>query len=244
MRKKLEVDPLQRDRALAVYAILIKTYGERPITPRRSPMVELIMTMLSHRTTAANEKAAFNQMWAKYGSWEAIRDASVDELTQLIKPSTFPEAKAPNIKATLKRIIDERGEANIDFLRDLPVEQGLTWLTSLPGVGVKTATLVLLFCFAKPVIPVDTHVHRVSGRIGLFPIKTSAETAHTILLQLLPPDPYVLYNFHVDMLRHGQQICTWSDPRCEICPLLALCDYGQTRLQSIKKGTRSSPSPL
>ncbi|MBZ0292009.1 MAG: endonuclease III, partial [Anaerolineae bacterium] len=146
-------------KALDVYEIVIATYGEQPLKPRREPMHELISTMLSHRTTQANEARAYASMRERFGSWEAIRDAPVDELTEAIAQSNFPEVKAPNIKATLARIIEERGEANIDFLADMPVEEAQAWLEALPGVGIKTATLVLLFCFGKPVLPVDTHVH-------------------------------------------------------------------------------------
>lgn len=215
-------------KALIVYDLLLKTYGERPLKPRREPMHELISTMLSHRTNNANEAEAYRRMWERFGSWEAIRDAPTDQLIEAISPATFPEVKAPNIQRVLTQILAERGEANIDFLRDLPTDEGLLWLTNLPGVGVKTATLVLLFCFGKPVIPVDTHVHRISGRLGLIGAKTSAEAAHRILLELLPDDPYVLYNFHVSMLRHGQTLCTFNRPRCAPCPLKDLCVYFQT----------------
>ncbi|MFN8527179.1 MAG: endonuclease III [Anaerolineae bacterium] len=223
------INPLH-EKAMAMYAILIATYGERPLKPpRRTPMVELVMTMLSHRTTGANEKLAFDRMWERYGSWDAIRDADVKDLTEQIAPSNFAEAKAPHIKAALARIIDERGSANIDFLQELSPSEGLAWLMSLPGVGIKTASLVLLFNFSKPVMPVDTHVHRVSQRTGLIGPKVTAEKAHVHLLELLPPDPYVLFNFHVSCLRHGQQICTWDHPKCPQCPIKHLCDYYRTR---------------
>jgi endonuclease-3 len=212
-------------KAWEVYERLLKTYGERPLKPRREPMHELISTMLSHRTTQANEARAFERMWKRYGSWEAIRDAPVDELTEAIEPSNFPEVKAPRVKEVLARIIEERGEASIEFLRDLSPEAGLEWLMSLPGVGIKTASLVLLFCFSKPVLPVDTHVHRVSQRLGLIGPKVDATAAHPLLLPLLPNEPKVLYNFHVNMLKHGQQICVWSSPRCERCPLTDLCNW-------------------
>jgi endonuclease-3 len=208
-----------------VYHVLIATYGERPLVPRRDPMHELISTMLSHRTTAASEKQAYETMWARFGSWEGIRDALTGQLTEAISAATFPEVKAPNIQKTLARILAERGEANLDFLRELPTDEALDWLLRLPGVGVKTATLVLLFCFGKPVLPVDTHVHRVSGRLGLIGPKVSAEAAHTLLLNLLPNEAYVLFNFHKAMLRHGQVLCTWSSPKCGACPLRGLCDY-------------------
>lgn len=214
-----------RAKALQVYELLIKTYGELPLKPRREPMHELISTMLSHRTTQRNEDLAYQRMWERFGSWEAIRDAPVGELAESIAQSNFAEVKAPNIQATLRRIFDERGEASIDFLKDLPAEEGVEWLTSLPGVGIKTATLVLLFCFAKPVMPVDTHVHRVSQRLGLIGPKVNPTAAHAILGDLLPKDAFVLINFHKLMLRHGQQVCPWGTPHCERCSLTGVCDW-------------------
>lgn len=219
-------EPLQA-KALEAYRRLVAQQGERALTPRRAAMRELISTMLSHRTTHANEEAAYNRMWEHYGSWEAIRDAPVAELTELLKPATFPEVKAPNIKQALTRIIAERGEASIDFLADLPPVEGLRWLLALPGVGIKTASLVLLFCFAKPVLPVDTHVHRVSQRLGLIGPKVDATAAHQLLQPLLPLEAPLLYNFHVSMLRHGQRVCVWGTPKCAQCVLTDICDWYQ-----------------
>jgi endonuclease-3 len=218
--------PLQA-KALEVYRRLVQAYGERPLKPRREPMHELVSTMLSHRTTQQNEAIAFERMWQYYGSWEAIRDAPVEELAAKIDTANFPGAKAPNIKEALRRIIAERGEPSIDFLADLSPEAGLAWLMSLPGVGIKTASLVLLFCYSKSVLPVDTHVHRVSQRVGLIGPKVNPTPAHALLLDLLPPEPHVLFNFHISMLQHGQKICIWGTPRCERCPLTDICDWYQ-----------------
>ena len=220
-------DDALEEKTWTVYERLLARHGHWPLTPRRAPMHELVSTMLSHRTTQKNEDLAYARMWERFGSWEAVRDAPVDALAEAIAPSNYPGAKAPNIKKTLAQIIEARGEANIDFLRELPVEEGLEWLTALPGVGVKTASLVLLFCFSKPILPVDTHVHRVSGRVGLIGPKVTPEKAHKELFALLPPDPQVLYNFHIDLLLHGQKICTWNNPKCEKCPLTDICNWYQ-----------------
>jgi endonuclease-3 len=217
------------ERAGIVYRLLGEEYGIKPWKPRREPMHELISTILSHRTTQANEAKAFDQLWRKYGSWQAIGDAPAEGIAEAIAPANWPELKAPRIKAVLARIVAERGEASIDFLADLPAEEGLAWLESLPGVGPKTASLVLLFCFHKPVLPVDTHVHRVSQRIGLIGPRESAEQAHASLPRLLPRDADVLWNFHLNMLRHGQKICIWGTPRCERCVLRQHCEYARAR---------------
>ena len=163
---------------MRVYVLLVERYGARPLKPRREPLHELISTILSHRTTQHNEALAYDRMWKRFGSWKAIRDAPIKDLVEAIVPSNFAEVKAPYIKGTLSRIIEERGEASIDFLADLPAEQGVEWLMSMPGVGIKTASLVLLFCFSKPVLPVDTHVYRVSQRVGLIGPKVNSEAAH------------------------------------------------------------------
>lgn len=212
-------------KAWTMYERLVATYGHQPNVPRREPMHELISTILSHRTTGRNEDLAYERMIKRWGSWEAIRDAPVDDLSEAIAPSNFAEQKAPRIKQVLSQIIEERGEANLEFLRDMPLDEAMRWLTDLPGVGPKTASLVLLFCFARPVLPVDTHVHRVSQRVGLIGPKVDATAAHALLLPMFPPDPQILYNFHIDTLRHGQKICIWGTPRCSKCPLTEICNY-------------------
>ncbi|MBI5930148.1 MAG: endonuclease III [Chloroflexi bacterium] len=215
------------EKASEVYQRLLVAYGDHPLKPRREPMHELVSTMLSHRTTEREEQLAYDEMRRRFGTWEAVRDAPLEKLTEAIQKANYPEAKARNIQTVLQRIITERGEATIDFLQELPVEKAIEWLTDLPGVGIKTATLVLLFCFSKPVLPVDTHVHRISQRLGLIGPKVTAEKAHALLLALFPPDPPMLFNFHINMLRHGQKLCTWQDPRCEKCPLTDICNWYQ-----------------
>lgn len=163
-----------RDKTMEVYRRLVDFWGYKVWKPRRDAMTELISTILSHRTTSEQEWAAMEALWTRFGSWAAIADAPAADIEACIKGVNFAESKAPRIKETL-RIISERthGAYNIDFLADMPTDEGLEWLTSLPGVGIKTASLVLLFNFHKDIMPVDTHVHRVSQRIGLIGPKTT-----------------------------------------------------------------------
>lgn len=211
---------------------LAEVYGWKQRGTSREPMKQLISTMLSHRTTWKQESTAYQQMWQHYGSWDAVQHAPTNELTRLLAPVQYPEVKAPNIQKVLARIYDERGEYNIDFLAEMPTDEALAWLLSLPGVGLKTATLLLLFNFGKLVLPVDTHVHRVSTRLGLISAKTTAEKAHHVLLAMLPQDAETLYNFHVLLFRHGQNVCIWREPRCHLCPLRNICDDYQARKSS------------
>ena len=215
-------------KAREMYERLLALHGHHPNVPRREAMHELISTILSHRTTGKNEDTAYHRMRARWPTWEGVRDAAVDELAEAIAEANFADQKAPRIQEVLRRIIDERGSANIDFLRDMPLPDAMSWLTGLPGVGPKTASLVLLFCFARPVLPVDTHVHRVAQRVGLIGPRVDPTAAHPLLLSLLPAELPILYNFHIDTLRHGQKICVWGTPRCSRCPLTDICDYYKT----------------
>lgn len=219
------------------HEMLNQLYGAQEVYGRQDPMHELIGTMLSHRTTHANEVTAYRTLRERFPTWEAVRDAPLADLTDAIRTANYPEVKAPYIQNVLTVLIAERGEANIDFLHELSTEAAMTWLTNLPGVGPKTATLLLLFTFQKPVLPVDTHVHRVTQRIGVIGPKVSAEKAHKLLLAFLPADAKTLFNFHKHFYWHGQRTCTWYDPRCDQCVLRDGCDFYQTGRTAILSST-------
>jgi len=212
-------------------------YGVQEIRGRVDPMHELIGTILSHRTTFANERIAYQTMRERFPTWEKVRDAPLDQLIDAIKTANYPEIKAPYIQNVLTVLIAERGEANIDFLWNLSTEEAMAWLNRLPGVGPKTSTLLLLFSFHKPVLPVDTHVHRVTQRLGLIGPKVSAEKAHTLLLSYLPQDAGVLYNFHKHFFWHGQRVCFWYNPNCAGCVLNDMCDFYRTGRTAVLSST-------
>jgi len=225
-----------QEKALLTHELLNKNYKRLKLEKRRDHMHELISTMLSHRTNHKDEETAFYTMMERFGDWEGVMNADFEALTDAIKTTRYPGQKGPQIQETLRIIKAERGEFNIDFLDDLPVPEALAWLTKLPGVGPKTATLLLLFNFHKPVMPVDTHVFRISQRVGLIGAKTTANKAHDLLLQMLPEEPVELFNFHVHMLRHGQRVCTFFAPKCEECVLHNICNYYQdVRFKGIDK---------
>jgi endonuclease III len=215
------------EKTVLTHKMLNESYMWLELNSRRDPMHELISTMLSHRTNHADETKAYKTMIERFVDWEGIMNAPFDELAEAIATTRYPEQKVPQIQRTLRIIKEERGEISINFLKDMPVAEAMEWLTKLPGVGLKTATLVLLFNFKKPVLPVDTHVFRVSQRVGLIGAKVTANKAHTILLKMLPEDALELYNFHKHLFWHGQRICTWSKPKCESCVLNSICNYYQ-----------------
>lgn len=210
------------------HLLLNELYGILDLRkPRRDPIHELISTMLSHRTTHANEEKAYYRMRELYPTWPEVINAPIEELTAALETAQYPGAKAINIQKALKIIQQKTPDFSLHFLKEIPTEEAMTWLMNLPGVGLKTATLVLLFNFHQPVLPVDTHVFRVSQRVGIIGAKVTAEKAHSILLDRLPKDAPVLFNFHKHLYWHGQRICTWKAPKCEQCPLNIFCNYYQ-----------------
>ena len=214
-------------KAIEVTRRLTELYGELPFSSK-DPMSMLVDILLSHRTRDEQTAAAWDNLLKRFGSWEAVRDAPTQEVQDAIANVNFPEVKAPRIQAIMRQITQERGSLNLDFLCDLPVEEAAAWLNRFEGVGPKTTAAVLLFSCKLAILPVDTHVWRVSIRLGLIGKKVTADAAHDLLQALLPNDAQTIYNFHKGLLRHGQRICVYDRPRCEKCVLTDLCDYYNT----------------
>ena len=227
---------------------LARQYGQ-PVWERRlDPTSELILTILTQNTADVNAEVAFQRLRERYpGSgpveihnpgigwggvglppgiapdWRAVEEAPIPELTDVIRPAGLANQKTPRIQATLHRIRDEHGDHSLEFLGDMPALEARGWLTSIPGIGKKTASILLLFCFGTPLMPVDRHVERVSRRIGLIPKKATAEQAHDLFLGLLEPDQ--MYAAHVLLIHHGRAICHARNPQHEICPVRDRCRF-------------------
>ena len=214
------------EKAWTNHSILDHFYGHLPPGSRRTPMRELISTVLSHRTTHADEELAYDRMLEAFGDWAGVEVAPAAELAHAIRTTRWPDTQAPRIQEILRRIKAETGgNYQLDFLAQWPLERAMAWLTDMPGIGLKTASLVLLFNFQKPVLPVDAHVHRVAQRMGFLGPKVPVEKAHAVLLALLPADAETLFNFHKHNYWHGQQICFFLRPNCARCPLKGFCNY-------------------
>jgi endonuclease-3 len=210
--------------ARAVYRRLLAHYGPPEREPL-DPVSELVCTILSQNTSDLNRDRAFAQLRARFRDWDAVRTAPLDALREAIRPAGLAAIKAPRIQQALEAVRARAGTLDLDFLRALPLEEARAWLTGLSGVGPKTAAIILLFSLDRPAFPVDTHVHRVSGRLGLIGPRVSAEQAHTLLEALIPPERYLAY--HLLLITHGRQICQARRPKCEVCPLSDLCDYAR-----------------
>jgi endonuclease-3 len=218
-------------RALQIHEVLLEFYGE-PIWRNPLPAIdELVSTILSQNTNDINRDRGFQALRAQFGTWEEVRDAPPQDVIEAIRPAGLANQKGPRIQQVLRSITEERGQLDLSFLEDLSVEEARAWLTRFNGVGPKTAAIVLCFSLGKPAFPVDTHIYRVTGRIGLRPERMTVEQAHPHLERLFPPETY--YPAHLNIIRLGREICQARRPRCEVCPLINLCDYGQKVMSNI-----------
>jgi len=194
-------------------------YGRPQPMPSHDPLAELVLTVLSQNTADTNSGRAFVQMMRRYPSWDAIAAAPLDELVTTIQSGGLARQKAPRIQAILRAVAERSPGWDLSFLETMPLEEARAWLRALPGVGPKTAACVLLFSLGRPALPVDTHVERVSKRLGLIPAKATAEQAHDLLEALVDPADY--YRFHMLLIKHGRRTCAARKPACDRCPILA-----------------------
>ncbi len=214
-------------RAIKIHEKLLAFYGE-PVWRNPLPAIdELVSTILSQNTNDINRDRAFDALRAKFPTWEAVRDAKTKDVVNAIKPAGLANQKGPRIQQVLKAITKERGSLDLSFLKKMSVDDARAWLTKFNGVGPKTAAIVLCFSLDMPAFPVDTHVYRVTGRIGLRPEKMTVEQAHPHLEGLFPPETY--YAAHLNIIRLGREICTARNAMCDKCPIKKLCDYGRDR---------------
>ena len=224
--------PSLAKRALHIHERLLEFYGE-PVWRNPLPAVdELVSTILSQNTNDLNRDRGFNALRAKFGTWEQVRDAPVEAVIEAIRPAGLANQKGPRIQQVLRSITEERGGLDLSFLADLSAEEARAWLMRFNGVGPKTAAIVLCFSLGKPAFPVDTHIYRVTGRLGLRPERMTVEQAHPHLEGLFPPETY--YAAHLNIIRLGREICQARRPRCEACPIIKLCDYGKSQIVNRK----------
>ncbi len=203
--------------------MLADTYGVPLWRQHLPPVDELVSTILSQNTSDTNRDRAFDQLRAHFPSWEAVRDADPAAVIEAIRPAGLANQKGPRIQAALSHLTETQGRITLDHLEQMPVEDAKAWLTAIDGIGPKTAAIILLFALNKPAFPVDTHVHRVSKRLGLIGPKTGREQAHIELERVVPEADY--YAFHLQLIQHGRELCHARNPKCALCPLQVECEY-------------------
>jgi endonuclease III len=200
-------------------------YGRPAATPHRRPLDELVLTVLSQSTNDRNRDVAFLRLRARFGSWDAVRDAPLQEVEEAIQPGGLHRQKSVRIQEILRALDGD----DLSGLGDLPVDDARDVLTSLPGVGRKTAACVLLFAFGMRDVPVDTHVSRVGTRLGLFRAGAPFQELHDDMLAITPPGQEL--EFHVNLLRHGRRTCHSQRPDCPACALRRMCPTGMELLR-------------
>jgi endonuclease III len=201
-------------------------YGNPAARPPRPALDELVLTILSQNTSDLNSERAYARMRERFPTWAGVRDAPEGELVEALRPGGLALQKAPRIQAVLRDL----DRLDLEWLGDEPADEAMRWLVALPGVGPKTASCVLLFSLGVPVMPVDTHIHRIALRVGLVPEGTTAAAAHALLTEMTPPRR--MLEAHLLLIRHGRTTCTARRPRCEECVLLDICDYGRAAVRT------------
>lgn len=210
-------------RAGKVHNELLKTFGV-PVWRHPLPAIdELISTILSQNTNDLNRDRAFHALRSRFPSWEAVRDAKKNIVINTIRVAGLANQKGPRIQKVLKEISNQFGSLDLGFLQSIPLDDARNWLMQFHGVGPKTAAIVLLFSLNQPAFPVDTHIYRVTGRLGLRPNKMTIERAHAHLENIFQPSTY--YAAHLNLIRLGREICHPRKPSCPKCPIRRLCDY-------------------
>ena len=219
------------DRALEIHSRLLRHFGRPDWGPPLPPVDELVSTILSQNTNDKNRDTAFQRLRQRFLTWEQVRDAPQDAVIEAIRPAGLANQKGPRIQAVLQQITAERGALELDFLNWLEPAEAHAWLLRFKGVGPKTTAIVLLFSLGMPAFPVDTHIYRVSGRLGLRPAKMTVEQAHSHLAALFPVAEYGAA--HLNLIRLGREICLARKPGCPLCPLADLCDFCQQKTTGV-----------
>jgi endonuclease III len=212
-----------RKRSELILARLEARYGVAEWCPRFGPVDELVACILSQHTSDVNSLRAFDNLRRQYPCWEALLDAPAEAIADTIRSGGMANSKAVRIQDVLRCIVESEGGIALDCLDQMTDEEARAYLMALPGVGPKTAAIVLSFALGRPVIPVDTHIFRVAWRLGLIERKLGEARAHDALQRQVAPE--LVYRFHVALITHGRQVCKAPRPRCGECPLTDLCRY-------------------
>lgn len=227
------IDPTSGEtKTQQVVARLLAFYGQPTWRTPLPPLDELVSTILSQNTNDRNRDLAFDKLKATFPAWEDVRDAPLPAVIEAIRIAGLGNQKGARIQEVLRQISAERGQLDLNFLAEMPLEEARQWLLKFKGVGRKTAAIVLQFSLGIPAFPVDTHIYRITGRLGLRPAGISLEETHDLMEASMPPDVY--YAAHLNIIRLGRELCHARTPNCASCPLTDLCDDYQYRYSDQK----------
>lgn len=235
-----------KERISTAISILSDEYGPIPPEPRRlEPCHELVFTILSQHTSDTNSERAFTSLMKTFKTLEKVASAPVNEIETAISRGGLAKIKAPRIKSVLTMILDlNQNSLDLSFLREMPLEDAKSWLKQLPGIGPKSAGIVLSFSLGMPAMAIDTHIYRVSQRLGFINGNINADKAHDILEAVVDPDD--IYPFHFTLITHGRQVCKAKNPLCEICAVSGDCPSikSTNRSKKLKRKDPSNSAPI
>jgi endonuclease-3 len=227
-------------------------YGPFDGTPRLEPALEVVFTILSQHTSDANSSRAFHRLMDRFGTLEAVALADVAQIEEAIIPGGLARVKAPRIKQVLNLVLELNGSLDLSFLREMPLDEAKAWLRQLPGIGPKSAGIILCFSLGMPAMAIDTHIYRVCRRLGFVGPKVTADKAHDVMEASVVPEQ--VFDFHVSFITHGRQVCKAQRPRCGECVVADGCPArGQfmaeegtsgPAIEGIADGRTSAPSQL
>lgn len=230
----VEIDETTQGKISEIRQELLDAFGMPEWRDPLPPVDELVSTILSQNTNDVNRDAAFESLVARFEDWQSVMNADEDCVIDAIRTAGLANQKGPRIQRALKAIAEANGgDLDLEFLRDCPHEAAREWLMNLKGVGPKTAAIVLLFSMGIPAFPVDTHIYRVTGRLGIRPESLSVEKTHTYLEEHIPPEAY--YDLHLNLIRLGREVCGARSWHCYRCPLVDLCEFDQKNLNPVEK---------
>jgi endonuclease-3 len=230
----VEIDEKTRQKLIEIRQGLIDFFGMPEWRDPLPPVGELVSTILSQNTNDDNRDVAFQNLVASFDDWQSVMNADTEAVIDAIRTAGLGNQKGPRIQGALRAIaMATDGSLNLEFLRELPREEARGWLMNIKGVGPKTAAIVLLFSMGIPAFPVDTHIYRVTGRLGIRPEGLSVEKTHAYLEEHIPEEAY--YDLHLNLIRLGREICGARNWHCYRCPLVDLCDYDQKKLTPPEK---------
>ena len=224
------ITPEYQDRLDRVEEILDAYYGIPDWHEYLPAVDELVCTILSQNTNDINRDKAFVKLKETFSNWEEVRDADPEAVKEAIRIAGLANQKGPNIQAALQFITQERGEIDLDWLKEKTPEETMNWLTQMKGVGLKTASIVMVFSLDMPAFPVDTHVYRVTGRLALRPEKMTIDNAHRWFMSSNRPESFG--SLHLNIISLGRDFCQARKPKCGACPVEKLCQYSEKNIDA------------
>ena len=204
-----------------IIEIMTEQYGPFTHEARLPPTDEMVFTILSQHTSDINSSRAYRRLMETFSTLDDVASANVLEIEKAIAPGGLAKVKAPRIKEVLNKILELNGTLDLSFLREMPLKDAKAWLRQLPGIGPKSAGIVLSFSLGMPAMAIDTHIYRVSQRLGVIGPKVSVDKAHEILEEKVKPEE--VFNFHVSYINHGRQVCKALRPLCSECVVGEFC---------------------